>query len=144
MKVLVITWRHGSCKIKFIYIFFFLRADNFWLRLDVVIFDPYSELILFLTFSFRSSHWRCSVKKGVLRNFAKFTGNWLSDCFHFFSEALLQMRFSCLSVSGFSQYLSAWLIRANQIKIYIFFIWFTNSSYHCMSYIVIHVWEDDL
>ena len=86
LKVLVITWRHGSCKIKFIYIFFFLRADNFWLRLDVVIFDPHSELILFLTFSFRSSHWRSSVKKGVLRNFAKFTGNWLSDCFYFFFQ----------------------------------------------------------
>ena len=24
--------------------------------------------------SFRSSHWRCSVRKSVLRNFAKFTG----------------------------------------------------------------------
>ena len=24
---------------------------------------------------FRSSHWRCSVRKGVLRNFAKFTEN---------------------------------------------------------------------
>ena len=24
--------------------------------------------------SFRSSHWRCSVRKGVLKNFAKFTG----------------------------------------------------------------------
>ena len=30
--------------------------------------------------SFRSSHWRCSVRKGVLRNFAKFTekGLWQS------------------------------------------------------------------
>ena len=25
----------------------------------------------------RSSHWRCSVRKGVLRNFAKFTGKHL-------------------------------------------------------------------
>ena len=24
--------------------------------------------------AFRSSHWRCSIKKGVLKNFAKFTG----------------------------------------------------------------------
>ena len=27
--------------------------------------------------SFRSSHWRCSVRKGVLRNFATFTGKQL-------------------------------------------------------------------
>ena len=27
----------------------------------------------------RSSHWRCSVRKGVLRNFAKFTGKHLCE-----------------------------------------------------------------
>ena len=32
---------------------------------------------LILIASFRSSHQRCSVKKGVLRNFAKFTGKHL-------------------------------------------------------------------
>ena len=34
--------------------------------------------------SFKSSHWRCSVKKGVLTNFAKFTGKqmWQSLCFN--------------------------------------------------------------
>ena len=34
------------------------------------------------SFVFRSSHQRCSVKKGVLRNFAKFTGKHL--CQNFF------------------------------------------------------------
>ena len=28
----------------------------------------------FFSAVFRSSHWRCSVRKGVIRNFAKFTG----------------------------------------------------------------------
>ena len=32
----------------------------------------YYQLYNFL--SFRSSHWKCSVRKDVLRNFAKFTG----------------------------------------------------------------------
>ena len=53
--------------------------------------------------SFRSSHWRCSVRKGVLGNFAKFTGKrlWQSlffnkvagwgDCFWSFSSLLLKI-----------------------------------------------------
>ena len=53
--------------------------------------------------SFRSSHWRCSVTKGVLRNFPKFTGKHLwqnlffnkvpgwSDCFWSFSCLLLKI-----------------------------------------------------
>ena len=56
--------------------------------------------------SFSSSHWRCSVRKGVLRNFAEFTGKhlWQSlffnkvagwgDCFWSFSCLLLKI--SCL------------------------------------------------
>ena len=56
--------------------------------------------------SFRSSHWKCSVRKGVLGNFAKFTGKhlWQSlffnkvagwgDCFWSFSCLLLKI--SCL------------------------------------------------
>ena len=31
----------------------------------------------------RSSHWRCSVRKGVLRNFAKFTGKHLCQSLFF-------------------------------------------------------------
>ena len=56
--------------------------------------------------SFRSSHWRCSVRKGVPRNFVKFTGKYLwqslffnkvagwSDCFWPISSLLLKT--SCL------------------------------------------------
>ena len=56
--------------------------------------------------SFRSSHWMCSVRKGVLRNFAKFTGKHMwqnlffnkvagwGDCFWSFSCLLLKI--SCL------------------------------------------------
>ena len=56
--------------------------------------------------SFRSSHWRCSVRKSVPRNFAKFTGKhlWKSlffnkvagwgDCFRSFLLFLLMI--SCL------------------------------------------------
>ena len=52
--------------------------------------------------SFRSSHWRCSVRKGVLRNSAKFTGKHLwqslffnkvagwSDCFWYIACLLLK------------------------------------------------------
>ena len=34
-------------------------------------------------FLYRSSHRRCSVRKGVLRNFAKFTGNYLRQSLYF-------------------------------------------------------------
>ena len=33
--------------------------------------------------TFRTSHLRCSVRKGVLRNFAKFTGKYLYQSFFF-------------------------------------------------------------
>ena len=33
--------------------------------------------------NFRSSHWRCSVKKGVLKNFAKSTGKHLRESLFF-------------------------------------------------------------
>ena len=59
---------------------------------------------LYNLLSFRSSHWMCSVRKGVLRNFAKFTGKHMwqnlffnkvagwGDCF---------WSFSCLSLEDF-------------------------------------------
>ena len=40
--------------------------------------------------SFRSSHQRCSVKKGVLRNFAKFTGKRLYQRIFFNKVAALR------------------------------------------------------
>ena len=56
--------------------------------------------------SFRSSHWRCSVRKGVLRNFTKFTGKhmWQSLFFNkvggwgncFWSFSCLLLKISCL------------------------------------------------
>ena len=37
---------------------------------------------------FRSSHWKCSVRKGILGNFAKFTGKdvWQSVFFNKFAS----------------------------------------------------------
>ena len=56
--------------------------------------------------SFRSSHWRCSVRKGVLGNFAKFTGKhmWQSLFFNkvagwghcFWSSLCVLLKISCL------------------------------------------------
>ena len=62
--------------------------------------------IIFKTPAFRSSHGRCSVRKGVLRNFGKFTGKYTcarvsfsiklqaSACNFIKKEALAQV-FSC-------------------------------------------------
>ena len=38
--------------------------------------------------AFKSSHWRCSVRKGVLRNFPKFTGRHLCQSLFFFFQLL--------------------------------------------------------
>ena len=39
----------------------------------------------------RSSHWRCSVKKGILKNFAKFTGKHLGQSLSFNKVAGLRL-----------------------------------------------------
>ena len=39
----------------------------------------------------RSSHWRCSIRKGLLRNFAKFTVKHLCHSLFFNKEALTQV-----------------------------------------------------
>ena len=53
---------------------------------------------------YRSSHWRCSVRKGVLRNFAKFTGKHLCQSLlfnnvpgpcNFIKKETLAQVFSC-------------------------------------------------
>ena len=46
---------------------------------------------------FRTSHWRCFVRKGVLRNFAKFTGKHLcqASVYNFTKKETLAQVFSC-------------------------------------------------
>ena len=41
---------------------------------------------------FRSNHWRSSVKKGVLKNFAKFTGKYLCQSLSFNKVAGLSLK----------------------------------------------------
>ena len=55
--------------------------------------------------SFRSSHRRCSVKKGVLRNFAKFTGKHLCQRLFFDKVAGLRPETLLKRVSGTSVFL---------------------------------------
>ena len=61
--------------------YFFTKAVS-WALLEKIIYGS------------RSSHQRCSVKKGVVRNFAKFTGK---DLFQglFFNRGTLAQLFSC-------------------------------------------------
>ena len=44
------------------------------------VIDGFKHYILLI---FRSSHWRCSVRKGVIRNFSKFTGKQLYQSLYF-------------------------------------------------------------
>ena len=55
------------------------------------------HIVLNLLLHFRSSHQRCSVRKGVLRNFAKFTGKHLCQSlfFNFIKKETLTQMFFC-------------------------------------------------
>ena len=52
-----------------------------------------------LSNTIRSSHWRCSVKGGVLRNIAKLTGKHLCQSLFFNKVAGLRHRHACFPVS---------------------------------------------
>ena len=54
----------------------FLIEHFRWLLLNRDVFQIFMT-VLFFENSYRSSHRRCSVKKGVLKKFAKFTGKHL-------------------------------------------------------------------
>ena len=53
-----------------------------------------------LSLCIRSSHWRCSVRRGVLRNFAKFTGKHL--CQSLFFNKVTGLEFCKISKNTFS------------------------------------------
>ena len=52
-------------------------------------------VLLFWIMHVRSSRWRCSVRKGVPRNFAKFTGKQLCQSLFFIKKETLAQLFSC-------------------------------------------------
>ena len=67
------------------------RVNNF-IKIFEEMLRSISEAATFLKKIFRSSHQRCSVKIGVLKNFSNFTGKHL--CWSLFLIKLQQM-FSC-------------------------------------------------
>ena len=58
-------------------------------------------VILFKTFIFRSSHQRCSLRKCVLRNFAKFAGKHLCQSLFFNKVAGLSKKDTLTQVKSF-------------------------------------------
>ena len=53
-------------------------------------FDKVIQVPLYKLKKLRSNHWRCSVKKGVLKNFTKFTGKHLCQSLYFNKVACLR------------------------------------------------------
>ena len=51
--------------------------------------------ILLISYTFRRSHLRCSVRKGVLRSFAKFTAKHLCQTLYFIKKETLAQVFTC-------------------------------------------------
>ena len=76
---------------------------------------------------YRSSHWRCSIKKCVLKNFAKFTGKHLHQRLFFNNAAGL--RPATLLKKRLRQRFFLWILRNFWGKISIEHIWATASIY---------------
>ena len=75
------------------------------IRSTELVWKKFSAMLCYWLYMFpscRSSHWRCSVRKGVPRNFLKFTGKHLwhslffSKVAHFWSFLCLVLKISCL------------------------------------------------
>ena len=66
---------------------------------------PVKEKTIFKNSSVRSSHRRCSIRKGVLRNLAKFTGKHLRQSI-FFNKVAEKLCHSCFPVI-FAKFLRA-------------------------------------
>ena len=81
----------------------------------------------------RSSHQRCSVKKGVLRNFTKFTGKHLYQSLsrrfwhRFFPVNVVKF----LRIAFYIEHL--WWLLFDKTQIDAFFIWYLICSYLKMS-----------
>ena len=63
---------------------------------------------MYYLFILRSSHRRCSVKKGVLRNFVKFTGKHLCQSLFFNKVAGLRRGFFCYEFAPYFWGTSLW------------------------------------
>ena len=67
------------------------RIKRWWTRRGFLVVFRYNKATFFQTvFNDRSSHQRCSMKKGVLRNFTKFTGKHL--CLSLFFDKVAGQR----------------------------------------------------
>ena len=78
---------------------------------------------------FKSSHWRCSVKKGALRNFANFTGKHL--CQKRFFNKVAGLRGYQKRVSGTGVFL--WILR--NFSEYLFLL---NTSGGCFCFFKVY------
>ena len=81
-----VSWHYGifePTKIKCFSLIFYEIHDDSVLKCK----KPWIFMV-----KFRSSHRRCSVRKGVLRNFAKFTGKHLCQSFLFNKVAGLSLK----------------------------------------------------
>ena len=104
-----------------------------YLAIHHFIFKRVFPLSLFLIFDFeiqnikntvifprfitnRDSHWRCAVREGVFRNFAKFTGKHLCKIL-FFNSLREKCPYSELFWSAFSRILTEYLIESECGKI---------------------------
>ena len=105
-------------------------------RYSKTYFHSFIPLNLNSLTSFRSSHRRCSVKKGVLRNFAKFTGKHLCQSLFFNKvaglrpETLLKKRLwhKCFPVN-FAKFLRTPFLQNTSGRLLVLFEWVNSFIY---------------
>ena len=87
-------WFEKQCELYTIY--------KLFRQMKVLAGDPFDPFQAYADVRFfRSSHQRCSVTKGVLRNFAKFTGKHLCQNLFFNKVAGLSSKFCKISKNTF-------------------------------------------
>ena len=78
----------------------------------------------------RSSHRWCSVRKGILRNFAKFTGKHLCQS-HFFKKETLEQVFPCEFCEICNNALFPEYLLTTASYAYVTIVIYSYSTYYC-------------
>ena len=109
-------------------------------------FLSFSFFLSFLFFSFsisRSSHWRCSVRKGVPRNFAKFIGKHL--CHGLFLKKVAGLGVTFIKKETLAQVFSCKFCKISKKTFFTEHLWVTasvfreNSAYEIKSLLFMRV-----
>ena len=90
--------------------------------------------------AYRSSHWSCSVRKGVLRNFTKFTGK--HPCQSLFFNKVAGQACNFIKKETLAQVFSCKFCEISKNNFFVEHVWSTASIKGCLFWIIIICYEN--